>query len=551
MRCHRRAFYEYELVRILCQSQADDCASVRFMLEVAMPGSSEVSSPPADVASAVQMPWDSSVRATSPGGFGEAGFARHRHSPFVHTAMGVRPPAAAAAVREHGASGTHTKSSPARGRPRVATVLPPHPLRPRHRTTHCPSYLPRLALDPATIVRTPASSQSARRPVSQVGSGGSDARRRLHSARSATRPRPGSVSKGHTARGDGLSRAALDAGAARPSLRMPHPPGELPAGARRHFRRWRSPGNASRHRRGGDDADGRVPERGVAQPSWVVTTLDEYDDLQGMRRKAAGTSSGWRRIGASGTGRVTSPEPPRIAVDMADYAAQRKEAADETLVTLRQAFRAIDRNESGSVEPGEVLKFLKEADATFVEERFWANFGKLDSDRDGTISEHEFVDFVGAQLQRRALMSGIIGGAKSGGGGGSGGGDADAGPGGDGGGGASGGGGGGGGAGIIGAVGAIDPPGGGGEAGGGGGPGGGSRDLAEELELQRRLMRVKQATKKALRFNTVLVQADLKKADERRVAPKTKVVPTQVTHGTPFSPPPASTTPRLTPARIH
>ena len=61
---------------------------------------------------------------------------------------------------------------------------------------------------------------------------------------------------------------------------------------------------------------------------------------------------------------------------------------------LRAAFRSIDEDGSGHVEPTEVLKLVKAGKHTVDEKGFWDNFAKADTDRNGLIDEAEFLQLL-------------------------------------------------------------------------------------------------------------------------------------------------------------
>ena len=77
---------------------------------------------------------------------------------------------------------------------------------------------------------------------------------------------------------------------------------------------------------------------------------------------------------------------------------QQKEL-DALLESLRDAFRAIDKDHNGTVEPGEVLAMVKLAGNKVNEAQFWDNFNQVDKDHNGLIDEQEFLAILTQDLE--------------------------------------------------------------------------------------------------------------------------------------------------------
>ena len=72
---------------------------------------------------------------------------------------------------------------------------------------------------------------------------------------------------------------------------------------------------------------------------------------------------------------------------------------------LRAAFRSIDEDGSGHVEPTEVLRLVKAGKHTVDEKGFWDNFAKADTDRNGLIDEAEFLQLLTKDVRAHSASS--------------------------------------------------------------------------------------------------------------------------------------------------
>eukprot|EP01043_Picozoa_sp_COSAG02_P017215 COSAG02_NODE_776_length_17302_cov_17.765855_5_plen_290_part_00 len=80
----------------------------------------------------------------------------------------------------------------------------------------------------------------------------------------------------------------------------------------------------------------------------------------------------------------------------------------ETLMaSLRHAFKTIDKDGSGTVEPAEVLALVKAGGQAVNEIKFWDNFNKVDKDHNGLIDEEEFLKILTEDVRasRKPVLS--------------------------------------------------------------------------------------------------------------------------------------------------
>jgi hypothetical protein len=71
------------------------------------------------------------------------------------------------------------------------------------------------------------------------------------------------------------------------------------------------------------------------------------------------------------------------------------------MVYLRNAFREIDKDRSGAVEPAEVLALVKKSGQTVNAAKFWDNFNKVDQNHNGLIDEEEFLAVLTNDVRAR------------------------------------------------------------------------------------------------------------------------------------------------------
>jgi hypothetical protein len=87
----------------------------------------------------------------------------------------------------------------------------------------------------------------------------------------------------------------------------------------------------------------------------------------------------------------------------AEFKIQQKQMEEEERIqSFRAAFAVIDEDGSGQVDPGEVLKTVKDAGYTVNEEHFWKNFLVVDTDRNGQIDQNEFIHILSRMVSQVA-----------------------------------------------------------------------------------------------------------------------------------------------------
>lgn len=98
-------------------------------------------------------------------------------------------------------------------------------------------------------------------------------------------------------------------------------------------------------------------------------------------------------------------ELARVAAEQVDQKrrvlAKRQREVDAVMVYLRNAFREIDKDRSGAVEPAEVLALVKKSGQTVNDAKFWDNFNKVDQNHNGLIDEEEFLAVLTNDVRAR------------------------------------------------------------------------------------------------------------------------------------------------------
>jgi hypothetical protein len=82
-----------------------------------------------------------------------------------------------------------------------------------------------------------------------------------------------------------------------------------------------------------------------------------------------------------------------------------QQEVDELLKSLRSAFRTIDKDNNGTVEPAEVLSLVKSGGQKVNEKAFWENFNKVDKDHNGLIDEEEFLAILTDDVRTPVLSA--------------------------------------------------------------------------------------------------------------------------------------------------
>ena len=84
---------------------------------------------------------------------------------------------------------------------------------------------------------------------------------------------------------------------------------------------------------------------------------------------------------------------------------RKRKEVEAVLQRLRDAFRTIDKDHNGTVEPAEVLALVKQGGHKVDEESFWNNFNKVDKDHNGLIDENEFLALLTEDVRAPPTLS--------------------------------------------------------------------------------------------------------------------------------------------------